>query len=177
MRTKITNVKDFNDVSLEMVMNHTRVDDGYDAELLQSYLSASIDLAGKYTNRALTERTVQAYLPVAQSVIRLPYGSVSAINNVTGVNRDGDEVSIEFTFNDISESISLSDTDYTDVKIEYECGYPEGEVPKGIVQGILMLTGTLYNTREDISFGVTAYKVPFTSKALLDAYRIIPVGE
>ncbi len=61
--------------------------------------------------------------------------------------------------------------------MEYKCGYAEGEVPIGIKQGIMMLVGTLYNVREDVSYGIQAFNVPMTSKLLFDKYKIYAMGE
>ncbi len=177
MRTKVISREDVNDISTSEVLEHCRVDDDYDNELIQSYLLASMNIAEVETNRMLTPSVVDAYTQYHDKKIYLPYGEVSG---VTEIKATFDEVEVtipdtDYIFNEIDESVEIDKKLYinhTDFKIRYNCGYPADALPNAIKQAILMTVATLYNVREDISYGVQAYKTPMTSKRLFDLHRI-----
>lgn len=174
MRFVINSQDDYEIVPMSTIQQHTRVDDGYDRELLEAYRDAATELAAKQTNRMLVPTNVTIYVPNYKAWIALPFGQVGDITKVEALNGEGTKVEVEYTYNAIGERITFGSglTDHTDFEITYDCGYPQGDVPNPIVNGILMLVGTFYNVREDISYGVSGYEMPITSKRLFNLFRI-----
>ncbi len=162
----------FDLISLDILKEHIRQDDDYENEIIQAYYLAAIDYAEKYTNRYFTETNIIGYQRDYSSKILVPFD----INEVVSVKaRNNDTVvDIEFTFNVVSNEIEIkSDYKmYSDFEVCFSTGYKENELPKAIHQGILMLFATIYEVREDVSYGVTANKVPFKSTMMLDMYKL-----
>ncbi|EDM66147.1 hypothetical protein PE36_00080 [Moritella sp. PE36] len=176
MRTKVISREEFYAFQPKEMRDHLRVDDDYDNDLINAYYLAAIDTAEKETNRLLTPSVVDAYVATYREKIYLPYGEVSAIVEVSATNTS-DEVEIitGYKFNEIDESISLNESLYrnhTDFVIRYECGYAIGSLPSAIKQGVFMATASMYNVREDVTYGVQAFKVPITSRRLFNLHRI-----
>ena len=176
LRTKIINRDDPSSlIKFNILQDHIRQDDLYDEELMNLMYLAAIDRCEKYTNRVFTKATVIAVVPEFRENIILPY-SPTKVLSVKAKSFDNDTaVDIPFVFNTISEEVSFnnfSTKKYYDIEVQYECGYEQGELPWVIKQAILMTFGTIYNVREDVSFGVSVNALPFHSKLLLDPYKI-----
>lgn len=58
------------------------------------------------------------------------------------------------------------------VRIQYEAGYPEGEVPAPIKVAVLMLVSQWFNNRTPVVVGATVEALPFAVDALLSPYRV-----
>ncbi len=72
-------------VDVDTVADHCRVDDGYDSGLIHAYVLAAVELAEVYTNRYLTECTVEADifdLALAGAEIFLPHGNPRSVTKV-----------------------------------------------------------------------------------------------
>lgn len=176
MRTKVTTRQDDEIVSLDLVKDHARVDDGYDEELLDAYIASAIDIAETKTNRLLNRCSVVGYLPKYVELVQLPYGEADEVESVTGINPStGGREPITYALNDVTEVVSL-DVEYrrfTDIEITFSAGYKAAsDIPKSIIQGILVCVATLYNVREDVSYGVQAFITPLTAERLFKLTRI-----
>ena len=60
------------------------------------------------------------------------------------------------------------------VTVEYDAGYGDAatDVPRGIRQALLLLTGHWYENRETVVIGQTGNSLPFAADALLWPYRV-----
>ncbi len=58
------------------------------------------------------------------------------------------------------------------VRVEYQAGYAEGEVPLAIKQAILLIVGHWYRNRETVITGTIVAEMPFAAQALLSTYRV-----
>jgi hypothetical protein len=47
----------------------------------------------------------------------------------------------------------------------------EGKMDAGLQQGVLLLIGQMYNTREPVSFGGSVHEVPLSAKWILRSFR------
>lgn len=178
MRTRILSKLEYPVLDIEIVKQHTRVDDDLDTDLLKAYISAAISVAEKHTNRMLVPTIVDGHWPTYLAKVYLPFGHTQEPTSLTATDKYGVSEDVAFTYNSVDESVNVS-VDYVnhiDFTIQFDCGYRSGEVPKGLQQGLLLLVGTLYNVREDVSYGVNAYAVPLASKMLFNKFKIHAIG-
>ena len=167
--------KTSNLISLELLQQHIRQTDAYDQEIMQVYVEAAIDYCERYTNRFFTEALLLSNSEEFKERFLLSY-DVNEVVSVEAKNNETEQYEeIEYRFNLITCEVILSKKykAYTDFNIKFKSGYIQGELPKALIQGVLMLFGTLYEVREDVSYGVSAVNVPFRSEMLLDSYRLL----
>lgn len=58
------------------------------------------------------------------------------------------------------------------VRVQYQAGYAEGEVPKAIKQAILLIVGHWFQNRDTVITGTIVSEMPFAAQALLSTYRV-----
>lgn len=175
LNTKIINKDAVNNlVSLNALKAHIKQDDDYEDEDIERKFLSAVDLCEKYTNRFFTPTEIIGYQEKYTKSISLLYCPTEIVS-VKAINTDGVEETLDCTFNFVEETIKIDTKykDYTDFYIDYIAGYKAGELPEALRHGIIMTFATLYEVREDVSYGVQANAVPVNSKTLLDSYRIL----
>ena len=132
-------------------------------------MDVATELAETYTNRLFTVMRAEV-LSIERQKFYLPYGEVGSVDTVV-VTGDGSDVA--FTFEPISQILTLDD--YFDcsqqVKVTYSAGYLVP--PKSATMGVLMLISTLYENREDEVAGLSVSSVTLTSRQILNAIKIM----
>lgn len=58
------------------------------------------------------------------------------------------------------------------VRVVFQAGYPDGQVPAAIKQAILLIVGHWYRNRETVITGTIVAEMPFAAQALLSTYRV-----
>lgn len=175
MRSVVIKKGHTSDISIDEVMSHCRVEDDEEKPLLQIYLDAAIDVAEQKTNRLLAPSTVVSISQEYRDVFYIPYGQLIDITKVECIDPYGDTVTVtDFDADFINGAVRVPAiySNHRSFTFSYSCGFADGELPKAIKQGILMTVMTLYNTREDISYGLNAVKVPRSSEYLFNLYRL-----
>lgn len=153
-------------VSLEEVKRQCRLMDSFvlDDDYLTSLILVCSELAQTYTHRLLTPGSISAESDKYQPVVSLPWGGVTAINQVV---LDG-VVSDSYTFSHITQKLKIN-TSYSNIQVSYDCGFIE--IPAKVKQAILFMVSTMYNNRDDYITGMTVEKMPMTSQVLLNSVR------
>lgn len=178
MHFKITDVIDTTEqwLSLDVIRDHLRVYDPHDDVLLSEYLSAAVDFAETYMNRAINSKTVQATFSY-QPRVYLPLGDVESIMSVSA-RKNNQTITIpsaHYHVNFVSSEMMIDAIyqDCSDFVVEYKVGYKN--IPSSVKLGILKLIATWYENREDVSNGVSVQAVPFNHLSCFNLHRI-PVG-
>ena len=63
-------------------------------------------------------------------------------------------------------------TKHQNITVMFECGYTSESCPADISHALLLLVGTLYEQRMDISVGIQTYKAYFSSEHLLQPHKL-----
>lgn len=169
---EISRVPVDNLLTLEELQEHIRQDDTFEENKLMLCYFSAVDFAEKYTNRYFTETTIATSIETYQNKIPCPY-DITSIVSAEAKDNLGNIVEINIDYNYVSNVFVIDNkySSYTDFEIIFTTGYADGQCPKAILGGILMVFATLYEVREDVSYGVTANQVPFRSTMMLDAYK------
>lgn len=174
--TKDTSV--VNELIPEDILNdHLRIYDPHEQSLIDSYKLAAINFAEQYMNRAIIPQTIKATFETYRKRLYLPFGNVRGITSVTAIKGDQLIDLYDFRYNDVSNELVLGDQckGFTDYVVMYEVGEDTNMVADSIKIGVMKLVATWFESREDVSFGVSVAKVPFNHLACFDLYRLPPV--
>jgi hypothetical protein len=176
MQYKIIDRKDIADdfIPLAEIQEMIRQYDPHEDELLSTLRGAAIDFAERYMNRAIGIKSVLGSIDICQGRHQLPFGDVREIKSVNLFNG---EVLDGFKLHPVTNELMIPSAHIgkRDAIVSFDVGYDLDQVPHTIKIGCLKLISTWYESREDVSFGVSVQKVPFNHLACFDLYRI-PAG-
>ena len=177
MHYKILQREDISDfIPLSTIQEQVRSFDPHDELLLAEYREAAISYAEMYMNRVLAKSVVITTVPIYCKSILLPLGDVSKILSITATH-NRDTVTVEnYNLNTVSNIVTIP-TDYRNCQefmITFEVGYEVGSIPKTIEIGVLKLLSTWFESREDLSFGVSVAQVPFNHLNCFNLFRLQP---
>ena len=175
--------------------SHLRVDVADDDDLIDSLVMAAREWAEAFTRRALIDQTWELKLdhfPNSGVPIELAKPPLSSITSVTYIDAAGatqtwansnytvDAPSGPFaTFGRLLPNFQTVYPSTRDVPnavvIRYVAGYGSvaSAIPEGIVRGLLMHVGHLYEHRESVVAGVSVAEVPQATEWLLWPYRAL----
>lgn len=171
-------------VGVDEASTHLRLWDNSEDAYVQNLIDAAVGVAEKYMSRVIAESTVIVETSTLDK--QLPLGTAKSVLSVTYIE-DATEERVEldtseYAFNPITNKIVLKKQAKArlmrvrarDYQITYVTGWTKEEIPKSVIQGILMLVGTMYEMREDaaVGQGVTVTDVPVTHKYLFNQYKI-----
>ncbi|SGZ16468.1 head-tail connector protein [Moritella viscosa] len=154
-------------VELYDVKNHLRIDHDEDDYYLHDLINTAVLLAEHQTNRRIRFSTAQGYIDNTKGCVFLPYGNTS----IVGVQANGSQLAAPNDFIAGADCIVFR-RDYKDVVIDFDCGWSVNDTPADIRHAILMLVGTMYEQRQDITAGFQTFKAQFSSKLLLQHYKL-----
>ncbi|CED59846.1 putative uncharacterized phage protein [Moritella viscosa] len=154
-------------VELYDVKNHLRIDHDEDDYYLNDLIHAAVLLAEHQTNRRIRFSTVQGYLEQAKGCVFLPYGNTK----VVGIQVNEQLLTLPTDYVEDADRIVFR-REFKDVRIDFDCGYKTADLPADIRHALLMLVGTMYENRQDVTQGFQSYKAAFSSWALLKHYKI-----
>ncbi|PHS22007.1 MAG: hypothetical protein COA84_14085 [Robiginitomaculum sp.] len=177
-------------VSLEEARHHLRIQDDYDNDYIQTLIVVAKDVAEKYLNRHILESEI--LIQTDRVDMKLPQGAANSISEVTYENQrddDGSRFVLDptlYNFNNVTGSLNLTKDGRDAIRNEYPfrwqvtfmTGWADDEVPTPIKQAILLLIGTMYESREDsvVGQGVTVSNLSMSHKYLLDKYKLRRFG-
>lgn len=159
-------------VTLEQAKDHLRVD--FDDD--DNYIGDLIDVAeASVANEIKGSRDGVGTVTTAGTI------TLTGVNSTFTIYEVGDTIKVVGETSRVIATI-VSDTSLT-VTVAfststsglsytvYNCGQVGGVLPKPLYQGILMMVGHLYNSREPIIVGTGVVKVPYTLEYLLAPYK------
>lgn len=173
-------------VSLSDARLHLRIDADNTAEdaLIQQMIQAATAHAENYLNRALLntvfEQKFDSWNNNELMLFRTP---VSAVSSVKYFDTTGNEQTLSVEAYELDSTIEPSVLvpkfnqtwpslrgHRNDVVVRYTAGYGSAatDVPKPIVQAILLIVTSLYENRED-----RVFRMPTASINLLNPYRVL----
>jgi uncharacterized phiE125 gp8 family phage protein len=158
-------------ISLAEAKAHLRVYLPDEDDYIAGLITAARQMAEGRLNRTLVQRsrTVTFDAMDARYVLRKP--PVVSVDNVVVSGVDGAIDSTLYVLRDYGEdsppvlSAAYGSTWAAAIPrgavltVEYTAGYPDGEVPRPIIQWMLLAIGTMYENRETESAGVQIYSL------------------
>jgi len=188
-------------VSLRQTHQHLRLFTEYgqhpDDDLIEVYIAAATGAAEDYLQRYLAQRTLRLRrddFPTENAdgevIITLPVYPVISVDSITYVDRDGATQTLTGYEID-SESVParirvLTPPDVekglSKLTIDVTVGYGSNDsppsadlIPAQIKQAILLMTGQMYEHRENVVVGQGATEVPMAFQYLLHPHRVLGV--
>lgn len=122
--------------------NWLKIDVPDDDLLLADLITSARQQCEGYLNISLIDRTVTAWLQIGLDEIRLPYGPVKTVTNVT--NYKGDPIVGYVLKYEMFQALDPT----TEVKAVYSAGFEDG-LPKQFKTAILSQVAWLYEHRGD----------------------------
>lgn len=174
-------------LTLAQVKEHLRVQDSDEDTMLALYIEAATVHAESFMGRALIDQTWDYTidrLPCNGGTIELPRQPLLGVTQFdTGDSPEFSDYSVDLAsgrlYLPVSGSWPTVTGDYAVARIRFRAGYvdqsesPEvGEVPADILNGILLIVGTLYAVRETVIVGQTPASMPWSAEQLLRRHRI-----
>jgi len=177
-------------VTLAEAKAQSRIVHDSEDSLIQSYITASIELCESHTQKIVQLSTVKSYFEDGETAIELNR-PVRAINAIKYIDADGAEQSITADYTVLSQYdngvlLSLDVVpDYQQIWVEYVAGYDDYTVTGSELEVInsgtltvpttfkiacLMLVSHMYNNREAVS-DFQRYELPMGVKHMLDSLR------
>lgn len=164
--SKIISQSPLDFISVDMAKRQLGIiDDSSQDAHITMLVEVAMVLAEKATKRILSEGVITLSAN-GEKAFMLPYGEADVM---TSVQVNGEDVS--YTFDAISQCVTLDDYHQDPVIVTYSTGYAAGEVPRPIQMGTLMLISTLYENREDTGQGVSNIEIPLGSRSLFDSCK------
>lgn len=175
--------------------SHLRVDVATDDDLIDSLVQATREWTEAFTRRALIDQTWELNFdafPDTGIPIELPRPPLSSVTSVKYVDVDGVEQTWDAsnytvdapagpfaTFGRVIPNFQVvyptTRIQFNAVTIRYVAGYGAAgsAVPEGIIRGMLMHFGHLYEHREEVVIGASALPVPKATEWLLWPFRAL----
>jgi uncharacterized phiE125 gp8 family phage protein len=177
---QITPNTDFEVVSLALAKQQLRIEEDFeqDDDLIQSIIDASVNASENYMGCKIVDSDAVLNLDALERVIGLPVPARS-ITSIKYFSASGDEITMpdadykllsfgkESSIRLVPESIPVTASRFDAVEITLKTGFEEENVPKAIVQAVLIQVSDMYDRRED------RVETPLTaSTKLLRPYKI-----
>lgn len=173
-------------ITLEEAKGHLRVigedEDGYISDLIR----AAREMAEGRLNRTIRQRNRTEVFASWCDKLRLPKPPVVSVGSVTYAEAEG-------AVQTLDEGLYFADT-YSEpavieiapgfqaptlhfrsrpIVVTYLAGYPEGEVPRPIIQWMLLVIGAMYEHRESMTAGSKVEMIPEEfNRWLLQPYMV-----
>ncbi|KKM01562.1 hypothetical protein LCGC14_1793180 [marine sediment metagenome] len=177
-------------LTLEEVKDHLRIDGTIEDSYIEPLIQPAREWAEAYLNRALITQTWDLFLerfpkwsgtqieipfPKLQSITDVKYQDILDVQQIWS-----DTLYTVDTNREIGRIIPITDEDYPstfghihDVVIRFVAGYGSNaeDVPRAILQGMLLKIGHWYERREDTSVA-PMHKIPDGAMNLLTPYKV-----
>lgn len=181
MPYKVTVKPSTEPITLEEAKNHLKVDVSDDDALITVLITAARESAEQYTNRALITQTIEEEFKCFEDILlqRNPVQTVSSVTYTDTEEQeqtwDEENYSLFLTAEPAKILLKTGKSFPTDVverdnavKVTYIAGYTQAsDVPKPIIQAMLLMIGKWYDNRAD-----SIQKMPTASEFLLNNYRV-----
>ncbi len=177
-------------LTLEEVKDHLRIDGTDEDSYIEPLIQPAREWAEAYLNRALITQTwdvflerfpkssstqIEIPLPKLQQILDVKYQDILDVQQIWS-----NTLYTVDTNREIGRIIPITDEDYPstfghihDVVIRFEAGYGlnSEDVPRAIIQSMLLKIGHWYERREDSSVA-PMHKIPDGAKDLLTPYKV-----
>jgi len=173
---------------------HLRLGSGFGDDALQdpvllSFLRAALSAVESRTGKALFERGFLWSLPKWQGVDSqtLPVAPVTALNQVTLVDRTGGETDVDLSVLRLVQNpqqpciVSLGTAlptipqgGHVDIRFKAGWGAAWGDLPPDIAQAVLLLAAHYYEFRAETSLSEGC--MPFGVASLIERYKNVRIG-
>lgn len=161
LRTAYTVPENGEPISLQQAKDHLRVVISDENDYIEALITAARQMAEGATNRTLVQRSLTARFTGDDSRYWLRKPPIVSVDTVTSF----DSAYAETRLNS-GGYVTIATDDSTEVRatiphggaleVEYTAGYAPGEVPKPIIQWMLLCIGTMYESRETVTNGTAA---------------------
>lgn len=170
-------------ITVDEVKAHLRITTTDDDDYLDALIAAATTQAESEINGAIAYQKWYLKLDCFRDIIYLPKPPCLSVTSITYDDSDGNSQTLASTVYDVDtdstraritiadgQSWPSVDNSTNVIQILFICGYATAaEVPQAIKHAILMIVGSLYENREDTTFGSPSI-VPLASKNLLSIY-------
>jgi len=173
-------------ITLTEAKNFLRVDVSDDDALITALISAAREMCESYTRRILVTTTIDEFFDgfpnyrnnISKDIIYLSRGPVQSVENVKYVDEIGSEETVAASYyvvDKISEPARIASTAgwfatngiINQVIVRYVVGNSVADIPKPLLQGMLLIISDLYDKRED-----RVHRLPTASEYLFNPFRI-----
>lgn len=180
-------------ISKAEVKAHLRLPSTYTTEdsYIDSLIAASYAIAELRTNRALLETTFRATFDKFPKIIEINKTPLISITSITYIDTAGQTQTLDSSHYLIDadaepfritpaygESWPSTQNRINAVTVTFKAGYSAAsEIPKNIIQAMLMLCADLFKNRETVIIGrsVNQIPIPLTVEALFDLEKVQPL--
>ena len=164
----------------------SKVDSSDDNDILDSLIKAARTYSETYTRRGFVTQTVKAYFPCFSNLMILNRSPISAITSIQYYDLDNSLQTLATTVYDANLKKEPGE-----ITIGYNQTWPEtydkpnavivtmtvgygaaSAVPEEIKTAIKFIAEHWYDTRTDVAIGSQVNKIPMTSEAILNNYRV-----
>lgn len=149
-------------ISLDDVKSFLRIDYNDDDKLLEIMITAAREHAETFTRRSIAKKTYELTLNDYASRVSLPNPPTISVESVLN---DGQAIEYELVEEQGRSILTLN----SEATITYQAGYKN--VPKTIIQAMLILISHFYENRETVIVGTSVVKMPFSVEALLYPHK------
>lgn len=178
-------------VTVEEAKAHLRVEHDAANGYIGALVTSARELVESRCAKALVTQSLRLHLDAFPDVIRLPRAPVQSVTEVRYVDTAGDEQVLDPSVYrvDIASLQPRITPAYGQawpatlpvthaVTVRFVAGYGEpGDVPKALVQAMLLLVGTYYDpVRQTVIVGTIASKLPQSADFLMGPFRVPEVG-
>ena len=182
--SKIVSISGAVPLTLETAKEHLRVSGDSEDTLIQIYIDAALQIVEEYLWRKLQLCEVEEVFECFYNRIDTSY----PVNSITSIKyfdeSESEQTLIVATYYEIYDNAKSKNeihkvgnatlpTIWLDkiypVKVTYQSGYANGEVPKPIINAMFLMIGEMYENREDHEYKSTIRKA---SQLALNNYRL-----
>ncbi|MEZ9058412.1 head-tail connector protein [Vibrio pelagius] len=167
MITHIECIQNESPVDLLEVKQHLRIAEGFDDVYLAQLIEAAIAYVETKLNRKIRRHRATYFIEEVHGAVLLPYGET----NVAKVTTDEKPLAAPTDYVQGCSRVVFP-TKQQSVTVTFECGYTKETCPADIRHALLLLVGTMYEQRMDISIGIQTYKAHFSSEHLLQPHKL-----
>lgn len=175
-------------ITLEEAKAHLRVVGTDEDDYIAALIPAVREMAEGRLNRTIRQRTRVALFRNWSEEFVLPRPPFIAIDTITYADEDGQVQTLDGGLYYVAaqdddapgvvelvpgEAMPYLYTRRRPISVSYLAGYPEGQVPRAIIQWMLLALGALYQNRESVVTGVSVDSLPEDFMSLLiQQYRV-----
>lgn len=143
-------------VSVELARKQCRLDDDEEDDLIAQKISAAREWVEDYTGRVVAQQTLVAHFRSWGRYLEIPRRPVISVDAIVynGDPDDGSYIDGRFALGPYPLRIMAGDSGFPALRtggaitVAYTAGYDAGEVPKVMIEAILVLVGGMMTDRE-----------------------------
>jgi hypothetical protein len=154
-------------VDITEVKEHLHIENTLDDTYIFSLIESAIAYVEQKTKRLLTKHYAKVLVEQASNEVYLPYGNI--IVSAARTEKEHLTPNVDYVVPFLGSMVKFNKS-HRDVTIDFDCGYQT--IPADIKHALLMIIGTMYEQRMDVTFGVQSFKAHFSSEMLLARHKL-----